>query len=360
MAAKKISWFEKLTKIDGAVDRDFDPYENTLNWSSPGLNSTFGNSWGIPRGYGAVLFGPPKAGKTLLLNDLTSCIHRSDPEGVVIKIDTEFREEGQLTRDHMRRLGIDPTRYICYQGNSPSFVFDKIEKDIAELCEEGMPLRALYIDSLNGIWGRRMENAESVDKQQIGDEAATLQAGLKRILAVQRKYRFAVIATSQVRAELDPLEVKRGNKYRQATAFATKHWAEFFLFVERFANKEGRVDALGNAFVGEREDAVGNAELTGHKIRVTMNDSSLSPKGRQAIFTVDYRKGIINTHEEVFELGKNRGVIDMSGHIYSFRDNKWNGKNDTLMALQSSPDICAQIVEECRKQDRNKEEIEAP
>src|SRR5574339_197576 len=94
-------------------------------------------------------------------------------------------------------------------------------------------------------------------------------------------------------------------------AFASQHYAEYFILVERNANKEGRTDLLGRELVNDQySDLMDNSEATGHKIRVKMIDCSAGgSKGRTGEFTFDYNRGLINVHEEVFRLGVGRGVI---------------------------------------------------
>lgn len=351
MATKK-NWLAQLQKLDGAVMHEYDPYASVVQHPSPSMNFIYGNTWGLPLGCGGVLYGPPKGGKTVILNHTTAQIHKDYPDGIVIKFDTEQREQFQLTPNHMKKIGIDPSRYIGYSVNSPAQVFDRIEKDIAALCDEGMPVKAIYIDSVNGIVGRRMGNAESIDKVQIGDLAQTLQDGFKRILSVQRKYRIAVIATCQVRAELDQTEIMRGNKFKMAISYGTKHWAEYFTFVEPLLNKDAKSDLLGNAFVNENvTDLADKGEKTGHKIRVTMKDSSVGPKGRVGVFTLDYERGFINTHEEAFLLGVGRNVIDRpNNRTYTFNGKQWTSKEAMIEALKD-PELAAAVIAECRRRD---------
>jgi hypothetical protein len=53
-----------------------------------------------------------------------------------------------------------------------------------------------------------------------------------------------------------------------------------------------------------------NYEATAHKIRMTMKGNSLGPTGRKGVMTFDYQDGLINQHEEIFTLGKNRGIVE--------------------------------------------------
>mgnify|MGYP001576761201 CR=1 FL=1 len=99
-------------------------------------------------------------------------------------------------------------------------------------------------------------------------------------------------------------------------------------------------------------DADDNAERTGHKIRVTMKDSSFGCEGRTGVFTYDHQRGIINTHEEIFLLGANRGIIDRpTNSQYAFGDKKWNGKPAMLEALRTNPDLAKEVLMAVRAAD---------
>lgn len=333
--AKK--WTSALQKMEGAVVGDYNPHEHVLRTDSPSINFAFGKGHGLPRGLTLALGGPPKGGKTLICNSFTGNTHRQDPNAIVVKFNTEFRERGQATEAELQSMwGIDPDRYVSYEVNSPMLIFDRIEQELAALCQDGMPLALVIIDSVNGIQGRRSMNADSIETQQIGDEALTLGTGFKRILPVQRKYNFAVILTCQIRAELDKVEQMRGNKFKMSLPLAVQHYAEYFAYVEMERNKEGKVDLAGRKYQDDNHgDISGEGDRTGHQIKMRMKDSSCGPKGRLGKFTLDYSKGIINTHEEIFLLGTNRNVITLEKKTYSFGGGKWVGKPELLAALEN-------------------------
>jgi hypothetical protein len=355
------NWLNKLQKMEGAVVGNYNPHSRVIRTPSPSVNFTFGNGYGLPLGFTLALGGPPKGGKSVLCNSAIGQLHKDDPEAFAVKFDTEFREQGQLTEQQTALWGIDKDRYIAYSVNSPESVFDRIEQEISALCQEGMPLKLVVIDSITGIQGRRAMNADSISVQQIGDLALTLQEGFKRILPVQRKHKFAIILTCHIRAEMDLLEQKRGNKVKMALPFGVQHYAEYFMFVEPNRNKEGRTDLAGREFKNEElGDVADNAEQTGHKIKVKMKDSSCGPKGRVGEFTLDYHRGIINTHEEAFLLGKNRGVFEMPTQAqYVFAGEKWIGKDNLLEALHQRPELRKAVLDEVFRRDSNENEPEA-
>jgi RecA/RadA recombinase len=353
MAPPKNKWLSKLQKLNGAVIERYNPFNHVLTTPSPSVNLTFGNTHGLPLGYALCIYGGPKQGKTVLANAITGQLHRDDPEAWVIKFDTEFREEGQLTEDIASGWGVDFDRYQGIMTNSPVDVFDQIEKDIAAQCEDGLPLKLVIIDSITGIQGRRTMDRESIAKMQIGDQALTVQEGLKQILPIQRKYRFSVILTCHVRAEMDMVEQMRGNKVKMAASFGVQHYAEYFMMVEQNKTKEGRKDIHGVEFKNEEvTDMAGRAEQEAHKIRCTMKDSSMGPKGRVGEFTLDYKRGITNVYEEIFMLAKNRGVFDRPNNTtYVLGERKWTGAPAAIEAVRTDEDLRKEILVELRKRD---------
>lgn len=346
-------WMKALNKLEGAVTERYNPFAHVIRTPSPSVNFVFGKSHGLPLGYSLVMYGPPKGGKSVLCNAMIGQLHRDDPDAIAIKFNTEMREMGQLSPEQASLWGIDMDRYVAYDVNQPDQIFDRIEKDIAAMCQEGAPIKLIIIDSLNAIQGRRAMNAESIMTQQIGDLALTLKEAMKWILPVQRKYKIAVVMTSHIAAEMDQAEQMRGNKVKMASGYGVQHHAEYFMYVEPNKAKTGRQTVLGEDLTDEtRTDLMDKAERTGHKIRVCMKDSSMGPKGRTGEFTLHYDKGIINTHEEVFLLGVNRNVIGHpNNQTYTFGEKKWAGKAAMLQAITEDRDLYNAVISELKRRD---------
>lgn len=354
MASNKNKKFmERLIKHKGAVIESENVHARVVTSPSPSLNFTFGNAHGLPRGYSLLLYGPPRGGKSVICDAMAGQFHRDNPDGWVVKYNTEFREKAQSTPATKRVWGIDPERYLAYETNTPDGIFDHIEKDLAANVQDGMDLGLVIIDSLNDIQGRRQMNAETVMQQQIGDNALTIQEGLKRILPIQRECKFALILTSQIRAEMDMAKQMRGQKVRPAASFGVQHHCEYYMYVRPDETKDGRTDLLGNEFKDQSvEDMRGNNEKTGHKVICKIMDASFGPKGREGQFTFNYTQGIINIHEEVFTLGVNRGIIEKPNNVmYAFGGKEWKGKEAMLNAIRDDHELAQKILQELKRRD---------
>lgn len=339
-------WTKRLKKLEGFVQDDADPFQNVIRSPSPSVNFIFGNTHGLPRGYSMLLWGPPGGGKSLLTNSIIGQLHRDDPEALVIKFDTEFRDNGQVTEETAKAFGIDKDRYIPYQVNKATQVFDRIDGEIQEMAKEGAKIGLIIIDSINGIQGRRESNSESIEQMTIGDHAQTVQIGLKKILPTQRQNKISLIVIAQQRSELDMWEVKKGNKTKAAVSHGTQHHCEYFVHVEKNTTKAGRTDALDKTFEdSSKKDLTDSADQTGHKVKVWMQKSSFGGAGRSAEFTLDYKRGIINQHEEVFVLGTKWGIIERpNARTYIVNGKSFGSKADCLKGLENSVDLQKFVV----------------
>lgn len=359
MAGK--NWMEKLSKLSGAINERRDVHATVLQSRSPSLNFIYGNGWGLPKGFSTILYGPPKSGKSVIGYEYAAQVQRDYPDNYVIKFNTEFREEGQLTPKMIGAYGIDENRYKGIDSNHPKEIYDVFENEIDVWCKEGFPLGLVIIDSMNGVQGRRTLGDENgIMQQQIGDVALTNKEGLKRVLAIQRRHKFGLLMSCHVAIEMDSAEQKRGNKFKMGAGIGVQHHAEYFCYVEPVKGKAGQKSAIG----GENAKELINENLLdiqdkpqqyGHRVRVVMKDSSMGPKGRTGEFTFADDEGIINTHEEIVLLGKNRGVILTDGGHYhtvpGYLTPKIKGELNFAEFLKTDK-VCQEfILKELRKQD---------
>lgn len=350
-------YVNQLRKLNGAIKDRYDYFDpsNLLYSSSPGINWLFGKNHGIPKGLTALLWGEKKSGKSLLFYDLIGKLHRSDPEAIAIKFDTEFRDEAQLSNDLLVNMGIDLERLVVIQSNEPKDIFDPVAGIVSDISKDGGKVGLIGIDSISGIQGRREVEQKSVTQHQIGDWAMTMQVGLKKVLPIIRKHKIFLLLNTHARDNMDPIEIMRGNKKKPAAANAVEHMAEFIVNVGRVNNKSGKVDELDRSFTDDSKKGMdGKGEQTGHKIYVWMQDNTVGPKNRLSEFTVDYSRGIVNTHEEIFRLGLAWKVIGRPGKGKYVLDGKeWFGKGNFLEALEGSVEMQRKIISELLEREKS-------
>lgn len=342
-------WTKALKQFNDVVDYEYDAFskENCLYTPSPSFNWIFANkSMGIPKGTGVLFFSEPKAGKSLLIQAICGQMHENDPEGIAIIFNTEMRGFAQsgLFKN------IDKDRLIIYDTNRPEDIFDRMEKEILPMIQDGMPLRIIAIDSINSVAGTKsMSQDRSVNDHLIGDQALTIQKGLQKVLPIVRNHKLLFLASAQVRANMDAGQY--GPKEKMAASWATKHAFEYFVNIRKANAADDKMDIEGNKFEDEsRKDVRGNKDITGHKIIAKMSESSIGTPGRAAMITLDYKEGIVNRHEEVFLLGYNTGVIKREGTSnYVFDGLKVNGKANFAAKIKESSELEQKILNEIAK-----------
>lgn len=344
---------EKLFKLDGTISKRRNVHAEVCETHSPSLNFIFGNGWGLPQGFSLLLYGRPKGGKSLISRSLIGKLHQNDPEAVAVVFDTEMRWEAQLDDKQMETYGVDPERLAIRPVNHPAQIFDTIEKDLTALIQDGLKIKLIIIDSITAIQGRRATEQETIMTQQRGDLALTLQEGLKQILGTVRKNQIGLVLTTQIRDEQDPAEQMKRKTIKPAAAWATKHFCEYSMYVEAIDSQAGR-QTLAGEDLKDLSLTVFNkdGETIGHRVRAKMTGSSMGPKNRTAEFTVHYKDGFVNQHEEVFVMGVGSGVIEKPTSMsYAFGDKKWTGAKNMMLALKNDPDLVNAVLQEIKKRD---------
>lgn len=344
-------WLKQLRSYDDAVNPAYDSYaaDNCFYTPSPYFNWIFANkSHGIPKNASILFFSEQKAGKSLSIYSVILEMQRRDPEGIAIVFNTELR--GALQGGVFPEL--DQDRMIIYDTNLPAEIFDRVENDIQAMVQDGMPLRILAIDSLTNIIGVKRANAESATDHLVGDHALTVQIGLSKLVPFCKRNKILLMATSQMRGNVDAAN-KYAPKEKMAESWATKHAFEYFVSLKRAGAADDKADIEGKTFEDDIKDARGNKLLTGHKIYVKMEASSLGPQGRSGVFTMDYERGIVNQHEEIFFLGKDTGVIkaESNNRVFIFGDKKWVGKKEAANAIKDDAKLAEAILAEVKKLD---------
>jgi hypothetical protein len=240
---------------------------------------------------------------------------------------------------------------IIYDNNNPVEIFDRIENEIQAMVQDGMPLRIIAVDSLTNIMGIKRGDTDSVANHLMGDHALTVQIGLGKLAPFCKRNNIVLIGTSQMRGNLDA--GPRGPKEKMAESWSVKHTFDFFVSLKRAGAAEDKADIEGKTFEDDVKDARDNKLLTGHKIFVKMEASSIGPQGRTGVFTMDYEKGIINQHEEIFFLAKNLGILTTTNNrTYEYKGQKFNGKKEAAFAIRDNPELTVALLEDIKKTDQ--------
>ena len=316
--------------------------EWVAHFPSPGINYLFGKTQGMKAGYTAMLYGPPKSGKSLLAFAAAGQLHKNDPEAIVLHFDTEFRDNVDTW---VKAFGIDKDRFITFQTNNPTDIFDYIANDVKAMLQEGEKIKMIIIDSLAMIRYPKEANKEVSTDNVMGDAGSYLSGAMKLILPVIRQFKIATILCQHVRANMDP----NSAKYRPFIVpggFALKHSVEYWILATKIESKDTKV------FDSGRKDGSGNEIQTGHMIRVKMEENSLGPQNRSVEVALSYTDGIVNQSEEVATLAVNMGIVERPNNIsYQYGDKKWQGFNNFALAVKDDELLQEELMSKIKDND---------
>ncbi len=308
---------------------------------SPAVNYLFGKDWGLKAGYSAMIYGPPKSGKSLLSYAFAGHLHQTDPEAIVLHFDTEFRDN----MEHWQKaFGIDPERFISYQTNNPVNIFDYIANDVKAMLQDGAKIKMIIIDSLAGILYPKEANRDQTTDMVIGDASAYLSGALKLIIPVIRQFKIALLLCQHIRSNMDPTMAKY-KPYNVPGGNALKHYVECWMLVEKINAKDSKT------FDSDKKDGAGNYIQTGHKIRVKMEENSIGPQNRAVEVDISYTEGLINQHEEIARLAIGMGIAESAGAWVSYKGKKWQGAHNFGLAIREDYDLQKELIEKIREAD---------
>jgi RecA/RadA recombinase len=263
---------------------------------SPSLNWAL-DIGGFQPGKVYVPYGPESAGKSMLVMMAVADYQKRDPDAIFVWFDAEFSFNLKL----FVKVGGDPDRLYLRRSNNPEKIFDYMKTEMKELLQDGAPIRGFVIDSIKSIMYPKEMNAKKTTDQKMGGTGASyLPTALKWVVPIVAEYNLLAFLIQQVTMEIDPMKALR-NPYVITEGKALKHAADAMLEITKLDTKAGVLEQ-GKALSG-------SSHQVGHVIRVKVKKNRLGRPARVAQFAYHYDNGVINTGEELFELGKTLGLI---------------------------------------------------
>lgn len=289
-------WLSKLTSDFGVLASELKTAEQPVQPSrSPSLNWATGIG-GFRPGKVSIFYGPESSGKSLLAMMAIADLQKRDKEALSIWFDAEF----SFNLDLFLKVGGDPSRLIVRKSNDPVTIFDYIGGELLELLQEGMPLKAIVIDSIKSIRYPKDVREKTTNQIMGGSGSQYLGSALKLVVPVIAQYNLLTFFIQQVTMEIDPMKALR-NPYVITEGKALKHAADIMLEIVKLDTKAGVLES--------GETISGASQQTGHKVRIKVKKNRLGVPARMAQFTWHYDNGVIDTGAEVFELGKSLGIV---------------------------------------------------
>ena len=218
-------------------------------------------------------------------------------------------------------------------GKSKEGLLDKIAKK-----EPGMNFNLIVLDSLGALIPPG-EDVSRVGKANIALLARFLSTTFKKLSLEISKANIPFLVINHKKDNMDPYGADHvfsgGNSYA--------HHLSANVYFERVARKD--------AMILDEND-----ECIGYTVRAKLEKSKFSVWPRSCEFKINTSIGIVEQHEELFELGKKYGCIEMpSSVMYVIGDNKYRGQEAAKTALKDEPEtikVLLQKIEDVREGER--------
>lgn len=317
---------------------------NATSTGSLNLDDSIGCG-GLPDGRLILWSGPESSGKTL--GSLCYAKKKQGQKKRFLFIDAEATWDNTWAQS----LGIrtDPEWCMISPESSGSKIFDLLcgkpaskkrknaipgilsDEIIKKMEQEGTPLGAIIVDSINMVAPPLEQDMES-GEQQIGSLSRFLPPMLRRLTPLLSRYEIPCIFICQARTNIgqmhgDPLTVSGGK--------ALMHAASLWIDSRKIGGSE--------IYAADDKD---NEKPIGHQVRCKVRKNKVGPPGRKSELTIYYSKGI-DVRPELVDQGIARGILRLEGNtIYysGFPGGKIIHKTNAVAALYQDTKLAKQLL----------------
>tara|TARA_R100000152_G_C6776983_1_gene206532 strand:- start:1391 stop:2545 length:1155 start_codon:yes stop_codon:yes gene_type:complete len=341
-AQKEITKFfgEDTIFFNGDISAEYE----AVSTGSHNLDEAIGIG-GIPRGRITQLAGKESSGKTMLA---LSCIKNfldENPENTALFIDAEYTYDPQWAASQ----GVDVSRVMVIKTNDAKKIFEgligtvkvnsvtkKVSKNMKGILDhviEGTDPRfknlgIIILDSI-AVLNTPMEISADIGKANMAPIPRFLSTELKKITPVIAQANVAFIGINQVRVNLGQMY---GDPTSSPGGKALKHACSLMINMAPLGGADSTI-----------KDSSG--EKIGHTVRAKIQKNKVGAPFRTAEYKVQYTKGIVNSEEEVFNLGVKYGIIERpNNQMYIVGGEKIRGRDNAMLAFLKDKDLSEGVL----------------
>lgn len=307
-------------------------------------------SGGYPKGRITQLYGASASGKTVLSMIGLFNAQKDDPSAKQVWLDAEQT----FNSSWAETLGIDTKKVVVVSGDHATngrdcfelllgvpkeeakthiLVGKKKEGLLDKIASKELNINFIVLDSLGAIIPP-IEDVAAVGKAGMATLPRFLSKEFKKMSLEVYKANVPFIVINHKRDNLDPYSSMQhgfigGNSY--------SHFLSVNLYVEPITKKEALI-------LDDKENKVG------HTVRVTTEKSKFGPWPRRCEFKIDFRCGIVDTHEEIIQVALEKDIIIKPTTMsYEFGDKKWVGMPKLVEAVKEDLELQNALVEKIKE-----------
>ncbi|MDR1410063.1 MAG: recombinase RecA [Oscillospiraceae bacterium] len=282
---------------------------------SIGLDAAIGIG-GLPRGRIIEIYGPESSGKTTLALHVVAEAQKMGGECAFIDA------EHALDPVYAGNLGVNIDNLLVSQPDDGEQALE-----ITEALTRSGALDVIVVDSVAALVPKSEIEGDMGDSH-VGLHARLMSQALRKLAGAISKSNTILIFINQLRMKIG---VMYGNPETTTGGNALKFYASVRIDVRRV---ESLKDSKGE-FIGSHT-----------KAKIVKN--KVAPPFHIAEFDVMYGQGIVR-EGELIDLGVKYGIIQKGGAWFSYRELRWQGRENAKAYLrdnkESADDIEAQIRE---------------
>jgi len=156
-----------------------------------------------------------------------------------------------------------------------------------------------------------------------------MSAGLQKLVPVVKRTNTLLIFVNQIRFKIGSY----GNPETTTGGNALLFYASYRIHVGGGRSKSSRLVDKGTG------------EVYGHRTKFFTEKNKRSAPYRSAEVDLIYGVGY-DTIGEIIDIGVDVGVIEQGGAWYTYKDNKWQGRDKARLALQKNEELASELEQQ--------------
>lgn len=283
-------------------------------FSSGSLSLDIALGGGIPKGRIIEVYGPESSGKTTLTLHMIAEVQKRG--GICAFIDAEHA----LDPVYASNIGVDINELYINQPDCGEQALS-----IAEQMAKSNAIDLIVIDSVAALVPKAEIDGEMGDAH-VGLQARLMSQAMRKLTAVTAKNNCTIIFINQIREKVG---VMFGNPEVTCGGRALKFYSSVRLDVRR------------------TETLKTDGEATANKTKVKIVKNKVAPPFREAIFEIEFGKGISQL-SELIDIAIEANVISKSGAWLSYGEYKTSGRENFKKLLFEHPEVKDKLEEEIK------------
>lgn len=277
---------------------------------------------GYPKGRIVEIYGPESNGKTTVALHAIASAQKNG--GMAAFIDAEHA----LDPSYAEKLGVDLNRLIISQPDNGEQAID-----VAETLIASNAIDIIVVDSVAALVPKAEIEGEMTDNL-VGLQARLMSKAMRKLAGVVNKSNCVAIFINQIREKIG---VMYGNPETTSGGRALKFFASVRIEVRRI------------------EDIKTGSDKTGVRTRAKIVKNKVAPPFKEAEFEIHYGKGI-SFEADLIEIALADEIIEKSGSWFTFKDKRFQGKENVRKAIEEDETFKNELVEAIKFKDSSNEQ----